>query len=273
MQNPFQRLKHYALGDNDPKENHATECLASCLAFSTVIREHFIAFLFRSANKQIPERLKNTSKVAIVTQLQASGYGDIDLVLDVDGYAAVVEIKVDAKEMDPHHDRQLKAYQEWIKQERGGKGALFTLVRDPNRDFRPEDYGATRCRWSDLHEEFKALAKQHANATDGQLLDHLCNYLEIEGIVDIMDYKKLTDYGKGWAAEKVLASLFRKTKERLKLSDRESELYDPKGVSPSFQFGRDEWKKSFGNGWNNKVYVWFCTPATEGAKCKNDEFR
>ena len=48
MQNPFLRLKHYRTDqkDNDPKENHATEVLAACLAFSGRLRADFLTFLF-----------------------------------------------------------------------------------------------------------------------------------------------------------------------------------------------------------------------------------
>jgi len=54
MNNPFSRLKHYRVNATDPQtrateqqENHATECLAACLVFSSKIREAFLEYLLR----------------------------------------------------------------------------------------------------------------------------------------------------------------------------------------------------------------------------------
>src|SRR5439155_6906502 len=44
MNNPFSRLKHYLRSEIDPQENHATECLAACLVFSSRLRDAFIRF-------------------------------------------------------------------------------------------------------------------------------------------------------------------------------------------------------------------------------------
>jgi hypothetical protein len=52
MNNPFSRLKHYTVSGTDPQaraieqqENHATECLAACLVWSSRLRNEFIRFL------------------------------------------------------------------------------------------------------------------------------------------------------------------------------------------------------------------------------------
>lgn len=273
MQNPFRRLKHYRPDDIDPKENHATEALAACLVFSEAFRGEFIRFLFTGAGRPVPNAFSAPAQVEILTQHSTDESGTIDLLLRAGECALVVEIKVNAPEKSDHHRSQLEKYHGWL-QTNFREGWMFTLVRLP--DGEKHSTVLRRCTWSELAEVIGTFASQCENQTDAALLQALEEYLRLEGVVDKMDYSKLVDYGKGWAAESALEALFAKTTElvRFKIPDLlEPRLYENKGESPSFQFGRKKWASTFREGWNNKIYAWFCTSVTEGPECKHCEFR
>ena len=153
MNNPFVRLKHYRSVKIDPRENHATECLAACLAFSPRIAAEFIKFLF---GDKLPF-VDFSSGVEVNTQ-HGVGDGWIDLVLihPPSGYIVVVEAKVGSLEDDPHHRSQLGKYAAWLAGQKGANGHIFTLVQNPKSDFPFEQYQVkARRTWKELHERFQ----------------------------------------------------------------------------------------------------------------------
>ena len=271
MQNPFHRLKHYRPGENDAKENHTTEALAACLVFSEDFRAKFLEFLF-GGKTNVPDALADASQVEVATQHSTKDSGIVDLLLRTHRFGVVVEIKVGARE-DERHNEQLDNYTNWLREEFGErKWALFTLVR--NADAKFKHAWARRRVWSDLFEVTEAFIQKYGTSTDKALLRAFCEYLTLEGVVDNMDYSKLVDYGKGWAADKALEGLLRQTKERLELNidDLETDIEMKVGEAPCFLFGRSSWENIFGTGFNNKVTAWFCTPITE-PDCNECEFR
>lgn|GEM_PF-2104967 len=274
VQNPFHRLKHYRPGENDSKENHATEALAACLVFSEDFRAKFLEFLFGSEGN-VPKALVDIRQIEVTTQHSTLESGILDLLLRTHQFGVVVEIKVGAKE-DERHKAQLENYTNWMQQEFGeGKWALFTLVRNPDASFRHDR--ARRQTWSALFEAIHAFIPKCESATDRALLEALCDYLTLEGVVENMDYSKLVDYGKGWAAETAFKGLLGQTREKVafNIGDLKADLQIKVGESPCFLFGRSSWSGIFGPGpgFNNKVTAWFCTPATEGSDCRGCEFR
>jgi hypothetical protein len=274
MQNPFLRLKHYRPDQLDPKENHATESLAACLAFSAGFRAGFLTFLYDGTRAPPPQALANPADVEVETQLQTEGFGILDLLLRSGSSGVVVEVKVGAKERDKRHKDQLDNYHLWCTKHLK-ESALFTLVRDRDPGFAHEAL-TRRCLWSEFYAYAQKFIAGSDNPTDRALIKALCDYLEMEGVVDNMDYSKLVDYGKGWAAEKAFEGLLRQTTERIErnIDDLTSGSHTKLGESPCLQFGRASWDKHvFGPGFNNKVTVWFCTPVTEGPDCQACEFR
>lgn len=277
MQNPFQRLKHFRVEANDPKENHATETLAACLVFSLPFRQAFLEFLFKGS---LPNEINDASQVVVETQFSTEGFGNIDLLMHTGegpakGFAVVVEVKVGSKE----DKAQLDKYRDWLERKYRGRNRLFTLVRNPDPRFKHE--ASEVRRWNELSKCIEKFCEGDEDPTDKSLLSEFLDYLEMEGVIDNMDYTKLVDYGKGWAAEKALESLFSRTKELVKA--KIPDLLEPRNFlqkrqPPSFQFGRRAWDDLFGKPrsthpvWNNKVYAWFCTPATDPKNCKQCEF-
>lgn len=276
MQNPFHRLKHYRPGENDSKENHATEALAACLVFSEPFRAKFLEFLFGGKGK-VPKALADAGQVEIATQHSTRDFGTIDLFLRTgelrtDRFGVVVEIKVSAKE-DERHKTQLDNYDSWLESGFAeGERALFTLVRNPDPQFKHSK--AQRREWGDLFKMIEEFIEDCDSSTDKALLKAFSDYLTLEGVVDNMDYSKLVDYGKGWAADKALESLQRQIKEKLQpnIGDLETAIDAKIGRSPCLLFGRSSWARVFGPGFNNKVSVWFRTPITEGSNCKECQF-
>ena len=276
MQNPFHRLKHYRPGENDSKENHTTEALAACLVFSEPFRAKFLEFLFGGKGK-VPKALADAGQVEIATQHSTRDFGTIDLLLRTgelrtDRFGVVVEIKVGAKE-DERHKTQLDNYDSWLESGFGeGERALFTLVRNPDPQF--EHSKAQRREWGELFKVIEEFIEDCDSSTDKALLKAFSDYLTLEGVVDNMDYSKLVDYGKGWAANKALEGLQRQIKEKLEpnIGDLETAIDAKIGRSPCLLFGKISWERIFGPGFNNKTSVWFRTPATEGANYKECQF-
>ena len=168
MINPFSRLKHYLPDAIDPQENHATECLAACMVFSERIRASFIEFLSGGELKLVVDA---PSEVEVVTQQSTESGGFIDLVLHQDGKLIVaVEVKVKCLE-DDRHRSQLRNYRKWVDDHTGTKGYLFTLVRNPDNAFHPEQFGADgRRTWRALYKFFQEMLGESVGALDGDFL-------------------------------------------------------------------------------------------------------
>lgn len=268
MQNPFQCLKRFRPVEKNPLEDHATESLAACLVFSQNYLAKFLVFLFRE-EKLIPLALRDISQVQVITQ-HVVECGRLDLLLQAGSdFGVVVEVKVGAAQ----DASQLKKYEDWLQRTFGPeRWKLFMLVRNRAQGF--DGGNATIYTWDELHTFTQGIAARESDgSTDGLMLGAFCKYLSLEGVAMNADYTKLVDYGKGWAAERALEALFATTRNLVRQSVGdllEPRNFAPAGGVPSYQFGRQSWGKLFGEaGWNNKVYVWIGTSASD-ATCPSD---
>ena len=211
MNNPFHKLKHFHPDRDDPKENHATECLAACLTWSPRIAAEFVRFLFRDS---VPFALDEAAQIDVRTQESAEPYGCMDLVLRIGKQCTlVVEVKVAAPENCDHHKNQLKKYHEWLSTQDNGK--LFTLVRARDLRFEKPDYVEARLKWRGLYERLKRLETQMTVPCEANLLYSFCEYLESEGIVMIYSTAELLNYGKDVRAKEALSQVFGSLREML----------------------------------------------------------
>jgi hypothetical protein len=261
MNNPFSRLKHFIPDENDPQENHATECLAACLVFSSTLRRAFIDFLFDGGEKV---EVGDESKVEVETQRPIEQGGYIDLVLEQpQKVTVVVEVKVKSPENCDHHREQIARYRKWLRTDKKADGYLFTLVRNPDDAFRPERYGADgRRSWSELFKSFrKNVDEGTLSEVEVSLVKNLCEYLESEGIVSTYETKDLLRYSDGLKAKKAVAGIFNQVASRLKPDGFESVSdEDRKDWWPVLKIEHPDWKKIFGKGRNQKISVWFMVP-------------
>jgi hypothetical protein len=256
----------------DAKENRATEILATCLQLSEPFRQSFLKSLFEGTGRPLPKELSENGSIEVLTQLPTESFGTIDLALKTNLYCLVIEVKVGDKE-DSRHLDQLGRYAKWLRLS-FPEYALFTLVRDHDPHFKHGDV-VKHWTWSDVYKMANELSHSCQESTDRTLLEAFCEYLRLEEIVSNMDYTKLLDYGKGWAADEALQALFNKTTELLETTtpDLVTKLFDSKGWTPCFQYGRDSWDNIFGKGFNKKVYAWFCSPTTDEDCQQGCEFR
>ena len=247
----------------DPQENHATECLAACLVFSPKIRVDFIKFLSGEI------RIGTASQVEVVTQQTVDGVGYIDLVLQQPGkFVVAIEVKVKSPE-DQRHRQQLEKYKRWLGKE--SNGFLFTLVRDKDKSFSPEKYGANgRYTWRDLYVHFQQILKA-GDWPDAEvsLIENFCDYLESEGIVTNYETKDLLNYAAGIKAHKAVNGIFGQVAEGLKKTDEKFETQivdDRKDRWPELKIRHPDWKEIFGEGENWKISLWFAVPGIWGRK-------
>ncbi len=276
MSNPFSRLKHFTPDEIDPQENHATECLAACLVFSLRIRQEFIKFLFRGDK---PFETGGSSEVEIVTQEWIGDGGYVDLVLRKPNvFTIAVEVKVKSPENCDHHRNQLQNYGTWLKKEGDGYTRLFTLVRDPDKDFCPEDYGAKRHCWRDLFKYFRGLETLKENPlteVESNLISNFCEYLESEGIVSDYETKDLFSYSAGLMAQRAITGIFNQVESRLEAEAHGFNcvfIDGKKGSWPRLKIAHPDWKKIFGKGNNQKISLWFTFPNSGGDEHLKHDF-
>lgn len=266
MNNPFSRLKHYTVSGTDPQaraieqqENHATECLAACLIFSSRIRKEFIRFVLDDAAK-----VSDSEEVDVATQETIEG-GYIDLVLRQKGNLVMaVEVKVKSPENCTHHQNQLRNYKKWLdQQEEEPHHFLFTLVRNEDKSFHPEQYGATgRRTWWALYKSFKEmLGTNDSSDAESSLIENFCDYLEREAIVSTYETKDLLGYAEGVKARKAVTGIFNQIASRLEADGfGTNSIEDKKDRWPELRIQHSRWNKIFGKGNNEKISLWFCVP-------------
>ncbi len=262
--NPFSRLKHYLRSEIDPQENHATECLAACLVFSSRLRDAFIRFLLNG------ERTRFTSTDAeVVTQQRIEGEtieeGYIDLVLRQRGNLVIaVEVKVKSPEKCDHHRNQLQNYKRWLDEQKEERDHfLFTLVRNEDMTFHPEQYGANgRRTWWALYRSFKEmLGANDLSDVECSLVENFSDYLESEAIVSTYEIKDLLSYEAGLKARKAVTGIFNQITSRLETDGMNTVAIEGrKDYWPQLRIIHPNWKNIFGDGQNYKVALWFCVP-------------
>jgi hypothetical protein len=266
MNNPFWRLKHYTVSGTDPlaraieqQENHATECLAACLVFSSRLRNAFIRFLLNG------DRTGFTSAdTEVVTQQTIEG-GYIDLVLRQKGNLVMaVEVKVKSPENCDHHRHQLQNYKKWLDQQEGEPHhLLFTLVRNEDGRFHPEQYGADgRRTWRALYECFKKmLGSNDLSDAESSLIENFRDYLEREAIVSTYEIKDLLSYAAGLKARKAVTGIFSQISSRLETEGMNIvAIEDRKDYWPQLRIVHPNWESIFGEGENRKIALWFSVP-------------
>jgi hypothetical protein len=266
MNNPFSRLKHYTVSGTDPQaraieqqENHATECLAACLVFSSRIRKEFIRFVLNDPSKGF-----DSEEVDVVTQQTIEG-GYIDLVLRQKGNLVMaVEVKVKSPENCDHHRNQLQNYKKWLDQQEGEPHHfLFTLVRNGDKRFHPEQYGATARRtWWALYKSFKEmLGTDDSSDVESSLIENFRDYLESEAIVSTYEIKDLLSYSAGLKARRAVTGIFNQITSRLEAEGMNTVVIeDRKDYWPQLRIQHARWKSIFGDGQNRKIALWFCVP-------------
>lgn len=266
MNNPFWRLKHYAVSGTNPQaraieqqENHATECLAACLVFSSRLRDAFIRFLLNG------ERAGFTSAdTEVVTQQTIEG-GYIDLVLRQKGNLVMaVEVKVKSPENCDHHRNQLLRYKEWLnEQTEEPHRFLFTLVRNEDTTFHPRQYGANgRRTWWALYKCFeKILGSNDLSDVESSLIKNFRDYLESEAIVSTYEIKDLLSYAAGLKARRAVTGIFSQITSRLEPEGMNTvPIEDRKDYWPQLRIVHPNWNSIFGDGQNRKIALWFCVP-------------
>ncbi len=258
--NPFWRLKHYLPDKIDPQENHATECLAACLVFSARIRTAFIRFLLGDDNSEV-----YSSGTEVITQLSiesdnGSTGGYIDLVLQNDTkFVIAVEVKVKARE----DGEQIRKYSEWLDKQHTDETYLFTLVRNADKAFQPEQYGANgRRTWRALHKYFQEVLKEDdLSEVEQSLITNFCDYLESEAIVSTYQTKDLLSYAVGLKAREAVTGIFSQIASRLEADEFAAiSVEGRKNHWPQLRIQHPEWEKIFGKGQNWKIALWFSIP-------------
>jgi hypothetical protein len=253
MNNPFQRLKHYSRDNLDPKENHATECLAACLVFSEKMRVAFLNFLFGR------EVVESAGTINVVTQQPIEG-GYLDLVLQDPGKLVIaVEIKVGS----PEDGDQLTRYATWLKGQPELNRYLFTLVRSANRSFDPISFGAEgRETWKNWYSQLRRMLKEEElSDCEVSLARHFCEYLEKENIVNTYNVGDLGAFAAGVQARKAVAGIFSEVGDRLQQEGFETFFVEHKTNEwPRLSIKHPDWKRVFGGEENWKLTLWFCVP-------------
>ena len=258
MQNPFIRLKKYEKDVCDPQENRTTETLAACLVFSVEMRREFLNFLF-------PERpdftIADAEAYEVSTQQQTTDGSWVDLFIERENEeSVVVEVKVKAKEYGP----QIKKYVGWLNDEKkNNRRFVFHLVKGyHDLAFDITKYGGDKhYTWKKLYDHFSKIKKTELESTDANLIEHFCNYLEVEGIVSTWEPKTILDYRTGVAARRALRNLFEQVENRLLDSkmDFETKMVMRDESWPCLEIGRKSWKSIFGEGYLNKISVNYVT--------------
>lgn len=267
MQNPFVQLRKYTEGLSDPKENRATETLAACLVFSLEARREFLNFLF--AGRRHFE-IGDMSAYTVSTQQQTADGSWVDLLIEKeDEESIVVEVKVKAKE----DGAQIEKYADWLKTTRKGNcHYVFNLVKNHDPTFVIRDHGGEQHHtWQKLHKHLSGV-KKDLETTDASLIEHFCNYLEVEGIVSTWTPKEILPYGPGLVASRALRNLFEQVGNRfseLKM-DYETKIVmpdEPDEGWPRLEVGRTtSWKTVFGEkGYLNKVYAFYTMQGVWGS--------
>lgn len=254
MQNPFTQLKYYKPDLNNPKENHATECLAACLQFSDEIRASFVAFLFAGMKTKPP----STEEMTVQTQQMAGDLGIPDLVLEEEGVCRIaIEVKVEARLTK----EQAKKYGKWLLEAKESERFLFSLEKEKIVDFdiaKESGVLGARRMWHELHAWFATHEKEF-EPTAAKLIAHLRLYLEDEAIVTTWTPPQILALGRAVKAEKALAHCFARVADKLKKANA-AILTETKPLSsqwPRLQVGLPDWQKLFGPGYQARVWAYF----------------
>ena len=188
MPSIFSRLKRYRTGDPrsqiNPKENHATECLAASLRLSEEIRETFLSLVFGG---EIPEKIC-VEDVEVDTQTTTQA-GRPDLVCtDFEGRTvAAVEVKVES----PLKREQLERYLKNIEG-KNPDAVLCALTKlPPGLGLLPDRVRSIT--WGDLAAELDRNQASDFDKTSQTLCREFVHYLDEEDIVTLYRRDDLTN--------------------------------------------------------------------------------
>ena len=266
MHNPFTRLKHYKPDKNHPKENHATECLAACLHFSSALKQSFVSFLFEGMQEKPPA----AELLEVLTQQVAGDYGIPDIVLQSEENEDRCCIAVEVKVEDQLTEKQASKYSRWLLKEKQGQRYLFSLEKEQHRSFEIQTAAipGRRRKWRELYDWFRAREKEYEGTTEAILIASFCAYLEDEGIVSTWKPSHILDYGPGLRAKDALGHCFARVADALKGMDKSLETQQRIGVNewPRLEVGRTDWVSIFGSGYLGRVWVFYEAEGVWGAK-------
>jgi hypothetical protein len=93
------------------------------------------------------------------------------------------------------------------------------------------------------------------------LVKNLCEYLESEGIVSTYETKDLRLYAGGLKAQRAVEGILNQLDSRLRTEGFECVFEHGKKDSwPHLKIEHPDWKKIFGKGQNQKIFLWFTVP-------------
>jgi len=274
--NRFARLKHYkkdSFGPKefDPKENHASECLAACIAWSPKIREKVISLL-REAGAEIP----NDDFESVETQA-IWGNCRPDIVINFVNTVVVFEVKVGSKERID----QLKYYRSaWATYGGGSKPIfIFSLVKAGSHSAQElESANVFRITWAQVARQLHAISnKQDCDETTINLCNDFNSYLEAEQIYSKMKPIMLNSYKAGLDAQLTLSVIFDQVETRIKESDSWGKEYEVRSIFrsnewPLLVIDHPKWSECVGHGVTKTLQgrcfdvllLWFCIPGIWG---------
>ncbi|MBI5383456.1 MAG: PD-(D/E)XK nuclease family protein [Verrucomicrobia bacterium] len=270
MQNPFVQLRKYQQGLSDPQENRATETLAACLVFSAEARREFLIFLFGGKRRF---EIGDMAAYVVSTQQQTADGSWVDLLIEKDGEENIV---VEVKVKDEERGDQIQKYRDWLEKTKKGNHYVFNLVKQHEPAFDIKKHGGEQHHtWRELYDHLSRVKKQELETTDASLIEHFCNYLEVEGIVSTWKPNEILAYGPGLVARRAIVNLFEQVARRLdELGlDYETKIMMPETEWARLEIGRTSWKAIFGEkGYLNKVYAFYMMQDVWSAKADGFSF-
>jgi len=262
--NRFSRLKHYKPDLIDPKENHASECLAACIKWSAGIRGEVISMLFEAGAKVFSNEYEKVETRATWPTCFP------DIVMHFANAVVVLEVKVGSPELS----EQLEGYGDAWKciQESGKELYIFSLVRSGNLS--SEDLKAIGCyriTWSEIARRLSIIATQTSDPTTANLAKDLISYLEAEEIFLTMKPSTLNNYKAGLDARRALDTVFNHVESRIKDfwgKDYTVHRRDRLNEWPAITVDHPKWSLRVGNGverpdngrWFEVLVLSFCVP-------------
>lgn len=273
--NRFARLKHYkkdSFGPKefDPKENHASECLAACIAWSPKIREKVISLLVEAGTEICYDDFESVETQATWGNCRP------DIVIHFANAVVVFEVKVGSKERID----QLKHYRSaWTAYEGGSKPIfIFSLVKAGSHSAQELELADIfRITWAQVAKQLHAISnKQDCDETTINLCNDLISYLEAEQIYSKMKPIMLNSYNAGLDAQHTLDVLFDdQIKPRIKElwgGEYQVNRKDYPNQWPVLVINHPKWSECVGHGVTKPsqgkcfdvLLLWFCIPGIWG---------
>jgi hypothetical protein len=233
-------------------ENSATEKLSILIMRSGAARRAFLKLVFPCS---IPRNLEGE---ITIHHLHPTDRGkEIDLLLERDGYAVIVECKV----RDNQKVYQLEQYREYWRRTRQKDPVLVWLVQREQKLIGAEALNATTLTWNQLSTALTQ-AKTMAPMFESQATSDFCRDLEDASIVLRPEVTlQKCKLHKGYDPEHSVRVL---TAIRDSIPNVVGRVVQMNELSPCLHVGRPKWRKLFGDGWAERV-LFYLKPDTSYA--------